>query len=118
MASAGRSRHAGLRRADGPRRPVDVHGAVVGSNLQRRLPRLFRDADRRTLLVAGAAAGVSAIFKAPTTGSVFALEVPYQDDLARYMLLPTLVSQRHGLPGLRRHQRDLRHCSRSRGPST
>ena len=45
--------------------------------------RLFADVDRRTLFVAGAAAGaaagVAAIFKAPATGAVFALEVPYQD---------------------------------------
>src|SRR5207344_2722482 len=71
-------------------------GAVAGSNLQRRLPRMFRSADRRVLLVAGAAAGVAAIFKAPATGAVFALEVPYQDDLARNMLLPALVSSASG----------------------
>jgi len=42
--------------------------------------------------VAGAAAGVAAIFKAPVTGLVFALEVPYQEDLARRMLLPAGIS--------------------------
>jgi len=42
--------------------------------------------------VAGAAAGVAAIFRAPATGAVFALEVPYQDDLARNMLGPALVA--------------------------
>ena len=47
-------------------------------------------------MVAGAAAGVAAIFKAPATGAVFALEVPYQDDLARNMLLPALVSSAAG----------------------
>ena len=47
---------------------------------------------RRLLLVAGAGAGVAAIFKTPATGAVFALEVPYQDDLARYMLGPTLIA--------------------------
>ncbi len=67
-------------------------GAAIGSALQRRFARLFGDADRRLLLVAGAAAGVSAIFKAPATGAVFALEVPYQDDFARRMLLPALVA--------------------------
>ena len=71
-------------------------GSTLGSNLQRRLPRAFRDADRRVLLVAGAAAGVAAIFKAPATGAVFALEVPYQDDLARRMLLPSLVASASG----------------------
>jgi CIC family chloride channel protein len=66
-------------------------GATIGSRLQRRLPRVF-DGAGRVLLVAGAAAGVAAIFKAPATGAVFALEVPYQDDLARRMLLPALVA--------------------------
>ncbi len=42
--------------------------------------------------VASAAAGVAAIFKAPATGAVFSIEVPYQDDLARRMLLPAMVA--------------------------
>lgn len=67
-------------------------GATIGSNIQRRLPRAFRDTDHRVLLVAGAAAGVASIFKAPATGAVFALEVPYQGDLAHRMLLPSLVA--------------------------
>jgi CIC family chloride channel protein len=66
-------------------------GSSVGVLLQRRLRRLSRRLDRRVLLVAGAAAGVAAIFKAPATGAVFALEVPFQDDLAHRMLLPALV---------------------------
>lgn len=76
--------------------PSIYTGAFVGSSLQRRLPRAFRSADRRVLMTAGAAAGVAAIFKAPATGAVFALEVPYQDDLARRMLLPALVSSACG----------------------
>ena len=76
--------------------PALYTGSYVGSTLQRRLPRVFRGADRRVLLVAGAAAGVAAIFKAPATGAVFALEVPYQDDLARRMLLPALVASASG----------------------
>jgi CIC family chloride channel protein len=71
-------------------------GASLGDMLQRRLPRLFSARNRRVLLVAGAAAGVAAIFKAPATGAVFALEVPYQDDLARRMLLPSLVASVSG----------------------
>jgi H+/Cl- antiporter ClcA len=43
-------------------------------------------------MVAGAAAGVAAIFKSPATGAVFALEVPYQDDNASRMLLPALLA--------------------------
>ena len=67
-------------------------GASVGDMLQRRFPRLFSAQNRRALLVAGAGAGVAAIFKAPATGAVFALEVPYHDDFARRMLAPTLVA--------------------------
>lgn len=71
-------------------------GATIGSAVQRRLPRVFRGAEHRVLMVAGAAAGVAAIFKTPATGAVFALEVPYRDDLARRMLLPALVASACG----------------------
>ena len=67
-------------------------GAVAGSWLQRTFSRFFGRADSKMLLVCGAAAGVAAIFKAPATGVVFALEVPYRQDLARRMLLPTMFS--------------------------
>jgi H+/Cl- antiporter ClcA len=56
--------------------PAIYAGSSIGSWLQRRLPRFFTTEDAKLLLVAGAAAGVAAIFKAPVTGLVFALEVP------------------------------------------
>lgn len=71
-------------------------GAAIGSMLQRRLPAPFRGSDGRTLLVAGAAAGVAAIFKAPATGAIFAIEVPFRNELARRMLLPALVASASG----------------------
>ena len=71
-------------------------GSAIGAMIQRRLPAPFRGSDHRTLLVAGAAAGVAAIFKAPATGAIFALEVPYRDDMARRMLLPALVASASG----------------------
>jgi CIC family chloride channel protein len=67
-------------------------GAAVGSAVQRRLRRFFTPDEAKLLLVAGAAAGVAAIFKAPVTGLVFALEVPYQADLARRSLLPAAIA--------------------------
>ena len=67
-------------------------GAVVGSWLQSRFSRTFSRVDNKVLVVCGAAAGVAAIFKAPATGVVFALEVPYRQDLARHMLLPAMFS--------------------------
>ena len=67
-------------------------GAVIGSWLQHRFSRFFSRTDNKVLVVCGAAAGVAAIFKAPATGVVFALEVPYRQDLARHMLLPAMFS--------------------------
>jgi chloride channel protein, CIC family len=66
-------------------------GAGIGSWLERRFGRFLTKDDLRLLLVAGAAAGVSAIFKAPATGAIFAIEVPYQEDTAAHALLPALV---------------------------
>src|SRR5690606_28416569 len=71
-------------------------GAVIGTQLRRRWPQLVARADDKVLMVAGAAAGVAAIFKAPATGAVFALEVPYRDDTARHMLLPALIAAAAG----------------------
>lgn len=76
--------------------PSMYGGAGLGAMIQRRLPKSFRNIDHRTLLVAGAAAGVAAIFKAPATGAIFALEVPFRDQMARRMLLPALVASASG----------------------
>jgi CIC family chloride channel protein len=71
-------------------------GASVGTAIQHRWRRWFTRADSKVLMVAGAAAGVAAIFKAPATGAIFALEVPYRDDTARHMLLPALLGAATG----------------------
>jgi CIC family chloride channel protein len=72
--------------------PALYAGAAIGTSMQRRLARYFSAEETKVLLVAGAAAGVAAIFKAPVTGLVFALEVPYQEDLARRTLLPAAMA--------------------------
>lgn len=71
-------------------------GAAVGTTFQHRLSRWFSRDEAKVLVVAGAAAGVAAIFKAPATGALFAMEVPFQADLARRMLLPSLFSAAAG----------------------
>lgn len=71
-------------------------GAVIGSTLQRRFSRLFSREDARALMVAGAAAGMSAVFKAPATGALFAIEVPYQSDVARRVALPAIIGSAAG----------------------
>lgn len=72
--------------------PALLIGATVGSNFEQRFVPDTRRDDAKVYMVAGAAAGVAAIFKAPLTGVVFALEVPYRADLARRAMLPTLVA--------------------------
>jgi len=72
--------------------PAIYAGASIGAAAQRRLARLFSAEQAKVLMVAGAAAGVAAVFKAPVTGLVFAMEVPFQDDLARRMVLPAAIS--------------------------
>ena len=72
--------------------PAILIGATFGSFAERRFTSRFTSDDAKVLMVAGAAAGVAAVFKAPLTGLVFALEVPYTQDLARRALLPALVA--------------------------
>ena len=76
--------------------PSIYMGATIGSAMQRRWRRLLGGADPNLLLVAGAAAGIAAIFKAPATGAIFAIEVPFQEELARRMLLPAMVAAATG----------------------
>ena len=76
--------------------PSIYGGGAIGSWLWKRMRRAARfrlDArDRRIMLICGAAAGMSAVFRAPLTGIVFALEMPYKDDLAHESLLPSLIA--------------------------
>jgi CIC family chloride channel protein len=74
-------------------------GGAVGTFIQRRMGWLFRPIDNKVLMTAGAAAGVAAIFKAPATGALFAIEVPYQDDFAHRKLLPCLIAAATGYIG-------------------
>lgn len=72
--------------------PSIYTGSVLGLSAHARLNRwLGRDA-AKLLLTAGSAAGVAAIFQAPATGVMFALEAPYRDDLAHRALLPSLIA--------------------------
>jgi CIC family chloride channel protein len=82
----------GLGGAMGYEGPSIYIGAAIGTWLQTRLARLFSREDAKVLMVCGAAAGVAAIFKAPATGLVFALEVPYHEDFARHMLVPAGIA--------------------------
>ena len=72
--------------------PSIYAGATVGLSVRDRFSNWLRREDVRVLLTAGAAAGVAAVFKAPATGVLFALEAPYRDDVNRRALLPSLLA--------------------------
>ncbi|MCL6471818.1 MAG: chloride channel protein [Firmicutes bacterium] len=68
-------------------------GSSIASWLKRTFARSsFTDEDTRWMILAGGAAGIAAIFKAPLTGIVFGLEVPYKDDLAHNAFIPSLIA--------------------------
>src|SRR5579875_1207470 len=68
-------------------------GGGLGSWLWAKLRRIgLEPRDRRIMVISGAAAGMSAVFRAPLTGIIFALEMPYKDDLAHEALLPALIA--------------------------
>ncbi len=72
--------------------PAILTGATLGQSLGQRLPRVLGERPRLVLLVAGAAAGVAAVFKAPATGVLFAMEAPYRRDISRHGLIPALIA--------------------------
>ncbi len=69
--------------------PVAQIGAGIGSGLGRFIQMGARA--RRTLMVAGAAAGLGAIFRAPLGGALTAVEVLYKEDLETDALTPAIL---------------------------
>jgi chloride channel protein, CIC family len=69
-------------------------GGVIASNVWKKFQTRYNltQEDLRILLLAGASAGIAAVFKAPLTGIIFALEVPYKDDLATRALHQSVLS--------------------------
>ncbi len=74
----------------GPEGPVGEIGAGTASIMGGWLH--LRRRDLRTLVIAGAAAGFGAIFKAPLGGALFALETPYKNDMEHGAVVPALIS--------------------------
>lgn len=73
--------------------PSIYGGGAIGSWMWAKLRRFkLEPRDRRILLISGAAAGMAAVFRAPLTGVIFALEMPYKDDMAHEALLPALIA--------------------------
>jgi len=75
--------------------PAVYTGSVVATGMRRRWPTLG-GVSHNPLLVAGAAAGVAAVFKAPVAGAIFALEVPFRGRLAGERVLPAVFGSATG----------------------
>lgn len=70
--------------------PISLLGAGCGSWLATRLRLSVKE--RRILLLAGAAGGLGAIFRAPLGGALTAVEVIYKEDFEAEALLPSIIS--------------------------
>ncbi len=70
--------------------PVAQIGSGIGSFLATRLRLSVRD--RRILLLAGAAGGLGAIFRAPLGSAITAIEVLYREDFESDALIPCVLS--------------------------
>ncbi|WP_415712733.1 chloride channel protein [Maridesulfovibrio sp.] len=73
----------------GPEAPVVVSGAAMGSNLSRLCK--MSGQSRMTLIGCGAAGSISAIFNAPVTGMIFAVEI-ILGEWTPYHLIPIAIS--------------------------
>ncbi len=70
--------------------PIAQIGAGLASFMGAKL-KLSRS-DLRIFVVSGMAAGFSAIFKAPLGSAIFAMEVPYKNDLETNAVIPSMIS--------------------------
>ena len=82
----------GLGGAVGLEGPSIYAGSSLGLSLHSRLGSWLQREEARLLMTAGAAAGVAAVFKAPATGVMFAMEAPYREDVTPQALLPSLLA--------------------------
>jgi len=70
--------------------PIAQIGATFGSYLGRRLN--LNPRERRLLLIAGVAAGISSIFQSPLGGAFFAVEVLYREDIESEGIMPAMIA--------------------------
>jgi len=70
--------------------PTMQIGAAIGSAVGRYLSLTGRE--RRTLMVAGIAAGISAVFRTPLGAALLAIEVLYRDDFESEALIPAVLA--------------------------
>jgi CIC family chloride channel protein len=74
----------------GPEGPSLLIGGGIASNVSRRLG--VRIHYVRRIFIAGAAAGLAAVFRTPLTAILFALEIPYRNDLDMETFIEAIVA--------------------------
>ena len=82
----------GMGGAVGLEGPSIYAGSTIGLWVHEKTASFLQRDKARLLLTAGAAAGVAAVFKAPATGVIFAMEAPYRQDVTPHALLPSLLA--------------------------
>jgi len=80
----------GLGGSAGPEGPSFLVGGGIASALSKRLK--IKPELRRRLFIAGAAAGLAATFRTPLTAMLFALEIPYKNDLDRETFIEAVIA--------------------------
>ncbi|NJB68023.1 CIC family chloride channel protein [Desulfobaculum xiamenense] len=70
--------------------PISQVGATIGSFIADRFKLTTKE--RRIMLLAGAAGGLGAIFRAPLGGALTAIEVIYKEDFESEAVLPSVIS--------------------------
>lgn len=76
--------------AGGREGPTMHLGGAIGSWIGSLLP--TTDRERRVLMIAGVAAGVSAVFRTPLGAALLAIEVLYRDDFESEALVPAVLA--------------------------
>lgn len=89
IATVGLGASAGL---GGPSQWLGARIGLYFVRIGRRSIRVLHDLTDRHAILIGAAAGVSAIFRAPLTGTLLALETPFKKDLDATALLPASIA--------------------------
>jgi chloride channel protein, CIC family len=69
-----------------------ISGAAVGDVLGRLLGVRVPENERRSLMVAGASAGIAAVFSSPGVGALYGIEIPFRRDIDARRLVPCTIA--------------------------
>src|SRR4030095_16524926 len=67
-------------------------GAAFGDSLGRLMRMRIPKEERRSLMVAGASAGIAAVFSSPGVGTLYGIEIPFRRDIDARRLVPCAIA--------------------------